>query len=223
MKNIEGMFIVLDGIDFCGKGTQAGLLVEYLMNHPLDQEFKLINVLHTREPSNSPFTLEIRETLQSELDPSAKKQRLTELFVKDRQFHLDNVILPALKAGVWVVCDRYMYSTLAYQSAQGVDMNELVRMHEGMRVPDAVFVIDVPGKESLARKARKRDKRPDEMFDQVDFQERLRENYLGLRTRLPDHPLRVLDGVRPIQDIAGEIREVVDSLVSAAYGRVRSA
>jgi len=221
MQNIEGKFIVLDGIDFCGKGTQAGMLAKYLMNHPLDQDLKLIHVLHTREPSNSPYTLEIRKTLQSELDPSAKKQQLTELFVKDRQYHLDHVVLPALKAGVWVVCDRYMYSTLAYQGAQGIDEDYLLKIHKRMRVPDVAFLIDVSGEESLARKARKQDRRPDEMFDQLDFQELLRRKYLGLRELLPEHPLQVFDGVRPIQDIAQEIRGIVDGLVSEAYARVR--
>lgn len=217
MEPLAGRFIVLDGIDFCGKGTQARLLSDYLMSHPRDDKFKLISVLSTRNPSNSPYTMQIRDVLQSESDPSAKMEHLAKLFVQDRKHHFENVIDPALSSGIWVICDRYMYSTLAYQNAQGMPINQLLDMHEGLPVPDAVFIIDISGEESLRRKAVKKDKRPDEMFDRLEFQEKLAENYRSMRSLLAHHPIHLIDGTKSKEQIHEEIRKEVDKLVHEAY------
>ena len=63
---IKGKFIVFEGLDFCGKGTQIRLINDYLMSHPADDKLKLISVLSTRNPSNSIHTMQIRDVLQSE-------------------------------------------------------------------------------------------------------------------------------------------------------------
>jgi len=214
---LKGLFIVIDGIDFCGKGTQVDFLVSYLKNHPLDEKFKLISVVSTREPFNTGYSLEIRKVLQSTSDPYSKAEKLSELFVEDRKVHLRNLVEPCLSAGAFVVSDRYMYSTLAYQQAQGIAFDKLLRMHSGLRVPDIVFIIDISGKESLRRKALRLDKRPDEMFDRLEFQEKLSQNYRELKGKLPDHPIFVIDGLRSKDDIAKDIQEKVDSLVEKVY------
>ncbi len=214
---LKGKFIVIDGIDFCGKGTQIDRLVTYLKNHPKDENFKFISVVSTREPSNSHHSLEIRKTLQSSLDPYEKAQKLTELFVNDRKAHLTNLIEPNIKAGAFVISDRYMYSTLAYQQTQGILLKNLLEMHSNMRIPDLVFLINISGKESLIRKAVKKDKRPDEMFDKIDFQEKLSQSYLALKELLPNHPIHIIDGTQSIETIAKEIQSKVNDLIEKDY------
>lgn len=214
---LKGRFIVLDGIDFCGKGTQCSMLMKYLSDHPFDQKKKLISVLYTREPSNSPFNSEIRNVMQSETDPNSKMEKLTELFIKDRKYHIDNMIRPNLEAGVWIVCDRYMYSTLAYQHTQGMSFNSLLEKHVDFPTPDAVFIIDVPGKVSLERKAAKKDKRPDEMFDKLEFQTKLADNYRELKNKLASHPIAVIDGNQSREEIFSIIKERIDGMVKDAY------
>ena len=214
---LKGKFFVIDGIDFCGKGTQTDLLVKHLKNHPLDERFKLISVVSTREPFNSHFSLEIRNVLQRSLSPFEKAEKLTELFVDDRKMHLKKLIEPCLKAGSFVVSDRYMYSTLAYQHTQGISFEKLMSLHSGMRIPDLVFIIDIPAEESLRRKALKQDKRPDEMFDKLDFLTELRKNYLALKDMLPDHPIIVINGLRPIEKIFEEIKSKIDVFMKNIY------
>jgi dTMP kinase len=213
---INGKFIVLDGIDLCGKDTQARLLVDYLYDHPIDQKLKLFSIIATREPSGSKHTLEIRRIVKENTDPYEKANKLTELFVEDRKWHLDNVINPGFKAGCFVVSIRYMYSTLVFQQTQGIPLDKLLDMHKGMRIPDVVIFIDITSEESTKRSA-KRTQREEEMFEKLEFQKKIRKNYLDLKEKLPDHPIHIINGERSVEEIQKEIREIVDKLIQSDY------
>lgn len=214
---IRGLFIVLDGIDLCGKDTQAKLLLEYLYDHPVDQKLKLISVVGTREPSGSKYTLDIRRIVKENTDPYEKASKLAELFVKDRRWHLDNVIVPSLKSGLFVVCNRYMYSTLAFQQTQGLVFDDLLKMHDGMKIPDVVFFIDISSEEAMKRKEKRLEIRDEEMFEKLEFQRKLRKNYLDLKEKLPNHPIHIINGERSIEKIQNEIRKIVDDLIRSVY------
>ncbi|MBW3019109.1 dTMP kinase [Candidatus Woesearchaeota archaeon] len=214
---IQGKFIVFDGIDCCGKETQAIKLAEYLFDHPDDQYYKLLNVVITRNPSQSNYTVQIRDSLHDIKDPYEKAKVLADLFVKDRWWHLDNTVLPNKKAGMYVLCVRYMYSTLAFQQTQGMSFEELKAMHDGMAIPDAVFFIDISAEEMMRRKEKRLAMREEEMFEKLEFQRKLRQNYLDLKERLPNHPIYIINGERSIEEIQKDVRAIVDKLIQADY------
>ena len=105
---MKGKFIVLDGLDGSGKGTQVKLLANYFFDRD-----KKNHIFLTREPYNSEYYEEIRRLLKSGLNPHDNAERLAELFVADRRVHAA-LIESLLSQGIDVVSDRYKYSTLAY-------------------------------------------------------------------------------------------------------------
>ena len=127
------LFVVFEGIDGAGKSTQAKRLASYLIS-------KSIPVLLTAEPSDSPDGLRIR-SLDTRLEPEVE----SELFEKDRRHHVENVILPALSESKVVICDRYVYSSVAYQGARGLCSHEILQRNFSFAPrPDVVFLIEIP-------------------------------------------------------------------------------
>jgi len=143
------MFIVFEGIDGCGKTTQILKLVDYL--HKKD---KHSHIILTREPYKQK---EIREILKSNNNPYSEKEKLTELYINDRKKHIEELIKPALEKNFIVISNRYKYSTICYQSAQGQEMkkelNNLLEQHKNMLIPDFVFIIDTPTEIAIKRMA----------------------------------------------------------------------
>lgn len=208
-----GKFIVIDGPDYCGKGTQHRMLVDYLMDHPRDRDRKLISVFATREPFNTSKTLVIRDMLQNLQQAQDGALQLAQLFTQDRFMHA-SIIRQLTASGVTVASDRYKYSTLAYQSAQGVPMERLLAMHEGLPVPDLTFFVMTPLAERLRRKAAVRDRPYAEVFEKDNaFQAKLQQQYEALIALLPREPIVVIDGQRPVADIQADIRSHVDRLL----------
>lgn len=119
----SGKFIVFEGPDRCGKSTQANLLNEYLLSIGKD-------VVITREPGGNMVAEEIRKIL---LDPASDVTPMTELLLYEasRAQHTEQKILPALKEGKIVICERYTMSTCAYQGfGRGLDMNVIAKLNE---------------------------------------------------------------------------------------------
>jgi len=210
---ISGKFIVIDGPDYCGKGTQHRLLVNYLLDHPLDRDLKRLCVVPEKEPYGlSPYHAEIRRLLRSGAGPKDNVERLAELFVADRIYHTANSIIPDLQKGKVVVCDRYKYSTLAYQWAQGVSLDRLMKMHEGLPVPDLVIFLDVPPEERLRRKANDCNRPYDEVFEKdSEFQRQLDNNFERLRLVLHKEPIYVVNGSQPPEAVHFLVKQLVDS------------
>lgn len=210
----KGRFIVIEGSDFCGKGTQHRMLTSYLIDYPKDRDLKLINVVATREPYNTQYQTEIRRILKEITDSKARAEKFAELFVKDRLEHVEKLIIPCKKQGCVVVSDRYKYSTEAYQSAQGILLDKLVEMHKGMPVPDLVFFINTSLENRLQRKASARERPYYEVFDKdATFQKKLDEQYETLLEVHKDEPIVVIDGNRSKEEVFASITEHVDSLL----------
>jgi len=188
MRN-RGRFIVFEGIDGCGKTTHAKRLAEQLR-----AEF-------TSEPF---YEEEIRRILREEQDAYSHAEELAELFIEDRKEHLIRFIYPiVLLKERDVVCDRYDLSTIAYQSAQGLDMEELIDMHRGMLSPHITFYIDVPVEVAIQRS-----KKTEKKFEShKDFQEKVRQNYLQAIKFLKQRNRRieVINGDQTKEDVYKEI------------------
>lgn len=136
----KGLFIVFEGIDGSGKTTQARMLADYLASRG-------VRVLLTSEPSDGPVGTHIR-SLTTRPEPEAEAL----LFTEDRRDHLNRTILPALAQGVTVICDRYVYSSAAYQGARGLDPESILAENSAFALPaDVTFLIEIDVDSALAR------------------------------------------------------------------------
>ncbi len=207
-----GKFIVLEGIDGSGTTTQTQLLANYLYERD-----KRNIILLTREPTElSREGQEVRRRLSGRLAPGEEvnhdPEYWTQLFIADRRWHLDQFVVPTVMRGGQVISDRHKLSTLAYQSAQGMNMDDLIRRHERFYQPQLTLVIDVPVAIALERIGKVRQGSPD-YFERKDFQEKVRANYLLAVEKLPGtEPIVVLDGTKSIAEVAKAIQAEVNKL-----------
>ena len=159
---MTGRFIVLDGIDGCGKSTQIRHLAQWLPVCGLMPS--TAGLICTREPGGTPLGQSIRDLLlHTEADqvPSVTAELL--LYAADRAQHVDTVIRPALLRGDWVLSDRFAGSTLAYQGyGRGLDHQLITRLESiattGL-VPDLTVCLMVPVEVSLQRRRGEKDDR----------------------------------------------------------------
>ena len=193
------MFIVFEGIDGCGKSTQVWELSRYLSSLN-----KYTHCLVTREPYKE---REIRKILRQEENPESQKEQLTELFVKDRQEHIDELILPFLNKGITIISDRYKYATIAYQGAQGQDIQGLINLHESMPIPDFIFIIDTPTETAVERMKKDSIRETEHKFEKdKSFLEKVRNNYHKLKELLPKENIIMIDGTKSIEEISEKIK-----------------
>jgi dTMP kinase len=191
------MFVTFEGLDGCGKTTQARLLAESLAADGVD-------VVSTREPGGTPLGEEIRDLVLhgDHIAPWAE----TALYLAARAQHVDQVIRPALARGATVVCDRYLDTSVAYQGGGrelGVDtVLELNVLAVDGLVPDRTFLVEIDVETALARIGDKRDRIEQA---EAEFWPRVVDAYRQLAARYPERYV-VVDGRRPIRDVAEEIR-----------------
>jgi dTMP kinase len=192
----RGKFIVFEGIDGSGKTTQMELLARVL-------EARSMPVLRTREPGGTRVGDRLRGLL---LDPDYRDLTpRTEafLYAADRAQHVTEKILPALHRGETVLCDRFLYSTLAYQGwGRGVDIAFLTRLNQlatGGLVPDRVILLDLEVEDGLRRVLKNRP--PDRLEgEKAVFFRRVRQGYLEQASRWPEI-FRVVRADAPEQEV----------------------
>jgi len=200
-------FIALEGIDGSGTTTQLARLTARLRG--------LGRRVHaTREPSDGPVGRLIREILLgghrgpdgAEVDGRA----MALLFAADRRDHLRREIEPALAAGIDVVTDRYLLSSLAYQ-AEEAERDWVAGLARAVRPPDLTLLLDVPVSVAAAR--RRAAGRSTERYDEDGFQARVAANYRRLAGGDPG--IVVLDGSGPVDAVADAIAREVARLIAA--------
>ena len=155
---MEGKFIVLEGIDGCGKTTQINELYKWLPNSGLINKNRTL--IKTREPGGSILGREIRDMILSDSklnSPSILTELL--LYSADRAEHISKVILPALQNGSWIISDRFSGSTLAYQG-YGREINiDIIKKLENIVCqdikPDLTIFLEISPEESILRRKNK--------------------------------------------------------------------
>lgn len=152
---MQGRFLVLEGIDGCGKTTQLRQLADWLPGSGLMPAGATLHL--TREPGGTPLGRALRELLLHPPDAAAPCPEAELLmYAADRAQHVQRRILPALKSGDWVLSDRFSGSTLAYQGhGRGLDRSlilDLERIATAGLVPDVTLWLDLPLKASIARR-----------------------------------------------------------------------
>lgn len=203
-----GLFLSFEGIDGSGKSTQARRLHEALTAAGR-------TALLTREPGGSPGAEEIRAlVLQGDPDRWSAETELL-LFTAARRDHLERVILPALRRGEIVICDRFADSTRMYQGRSGL-RDKVDRLHDLMIgvEPDVTLLIDMPPEAGLRRaKARATAEERFEDFG-LALQEQMRAGFLALSREFPAR-FRVIDGNRGIEEVAAEVLATVTPALPA--------
>jgi dTMP kinase len=184
----DGIFVTFEGIEGCGKSTQAKMLYEYLVEEGYD-------VVATREPGATAVGRVIRETLLStDLPPMDARTELL-LFAACRAQHVAEFIRPALAEGKIIICDRYVDSTIAYQSyGRGLPLLETRQISDWASsglLPDLTFLLDITVEQSLERlNAGSLDR-----IEQADreFHGRVRDGFHELAAFYPER-FRIIDG-----------------------------
>lgn len=195
------MFLSFEGIDGCGKSTQARLLAEALRAEGRD-------VVLTREPGGSEGAEEIRRLLVEGAGERWSAETECLLFTAARRDHLERVIRPALAGGKTVITDRFADSTRIYQGATRGDLRMMVdRLHEltiAME-PDRTFVIDIDPVTALARGNARGG--TEDRFESLglQFQQRLAAGFRALAREYPAR-VRLVDGSGSTGDVAARVR-----------------
>ncbi len=196
----RGLFIVIEGIDGTGKSTLSVALQQELMLRGVD-------CLCTFEPSDGVWGKRLRESFSSS-ERLLPHQEL-ELFIKDRQDHVKNTLIPAIEAGKVVVCDRYYFSTMAYQGARGMDMEKIRRQNQEFApVPDVVFLLELPVDQALDRITGGRGEKLNS-FEKEEYLRKVAENFNSLK----DEYIVRIDASRPQDELLLEAMRHIKPLL----------
>lgn len=188
------MFIVLEGIDGTGKTTACQRIKGFL-------ESKGCKVKVTAEPSDSKIGTYVRNT--DGLSPEVEAL----LFVADRGVHTD-AMKKDIEDGYFVICDRYYLSTLAYQSASGMDLDWLKRMNSKVIMePDITILLDVDPELSLARVGKRGETT---RFEKLEYQKRVREAFLSL-SKEKSYP--IVDASKDMDSMCDDIIKIISKKV----------
>ena len=205
----RGRFISVEGIEGVGKSTNIEVIVDCI-------EAAGHQVVTTREPGGTPLAEDIRELLVGHSDETIPEIAELLLVFAARSLNVNNVIIPALEAGQWVLCDRFTDSSRAYQGGgRGVPLETIDRLADwvhGDIWPDLTILLDAPVEIGMQRASKR--STPDR-FEQErhDFFQRVRACYLELATREPER-FAVIDTTQSLAAVKSEVSALTRQLIS---------
>ena len=204
---MEAKFITLEGIEGSGKTSSIKSITNLL-------DSKRISYVVTREPGGSSIGSELRSIL---LDPKTEISSEVELLLMlaDRKDHVEKVILPNLETGNWVISDRFMDSSIAYQGGgRKLDKKMIDSFSKNLNLPnpDLTLLFDVPVEISLSRvKARGELDRFEQ--EKLDFHNRIREAYLELAEQNVNR-IQIIDSSREIELMLKSVEQIIENLIN---------
>ncbi len=209
-----GAFVVLEGTEGVGKTTQIHAIRDHLEN--LDQ-----TVVLTREPGGTRLAEDIRAILLDKANTEMTNKAELLLIFAARAEHVDQVINPALKAGQWVVSDRFTDATYAYQGGgRGIAVSDIETIEHwtlGRLVPDRVFLLDAPPEIGMRRMMRRGV--PDRFErERLEFFQRVRAAYLERAGRNSDR-YQIVDAGKPAAEVTAAILDGLAELSAARIAR----
>ena len=206
----RGRFIAFEGGEGAGKSTQSRLLAETLREHGLE-------VVTTREPGGTPGAEAIRQLLLDADGEGWNVRAEALLFAAARADHVARLIRPALERGAWVVCDRFLDSSRAYQGGGGgLDDADILALHrigsEGL-LPDLTLLIEAPDAQIEERLARRDGGENDRIGGrEAAFHARVRAAFARLAAAEPGRFARI-DGSGPVETTRAAILEAIEPLL----------
>ena len=202
---MEAKFITLEGIEGAGKTSSIKSINDLL-------EQKKIDYINTREPGESSIGEELREIL---LDPNTDISSEVELLLMlaDRKDHVEKTILPNLLNNTWVISDRFMDSSIAYQGGGrqlNLNMIDSLAIYLDLPQPDLTLLFDLPVEVSLER-TKKRGELDRFEKEDIEFHKRIREAYLELAKHHPDR-IKVIDGSQDLEKVQAKVVRTIKKL-----------
>ncbi|MGE3317679.1 MAG: dTMP kinase [Candidatus Berkiella sp.] len=197
-------FITVEGIEGVGKSSNIQFIAECLAQQGCQ-------VVLTREPGGTPIGERVRDILLAEFTEKTLPKTELLLLYAARLQHVEHVIMPALSEGKWVICDRFVDATYAYQGAgRGVDFNDIDRLNEwtlGSFRADFTIILDAPVEVALGRihKSRVLDRFEKE---QAAFFEKIRQFYLSRATQDPQRYI-VIDASQELSQVQQHLADVI--------------
>jgi dTMP kinase len=205
----RGKFITVEGIEGTGKSTNVRFVAELV-------ETKGFEVITTREPGGTAMAEEIRQLLLGHGRESVPETAELLLFFAARSLHLENLIIPALDSGQWVICDRFTDASRAYQgNGRGLDMRRIDTLADWVQQgiePDLTLLLDAPAETGMQR-ARDRGEGDRMDNEELAFYQRVRAGYLALAERHPER-FAVIDASRPLDDVRAQIAARLNAFFS---------
>ena len=206
---MRGRFITLEGSEGSGKSTNLSYIHQHLQQAGID-------VVLTREPGGTPLGESIRELLLDHRQQAMASDTELLLMFAARAQHLNELIIPALDAGKWVLCDRFTDATYAYQGAgRGIDNQRIALLEQwvqGELRPDLTFFLDLPVAQGLARASERAELDRFER-EEIDFFERVRQGYL-IQAEIEPQRYRVVDASPQLPEVQAQLDRIIDDYLA---------
>ena len=204
---MQGKFITLEGIEGSGKSTNLETVKSIL------DQYKIDYVL-TREPGGGPLGPHLRKLLLDK-DQSISPSVEMLLMMADRRDHVDNLINPNLDKGIWVISDRYLDSTIAYQGGgRQLDIDLITSLSASLKLPtpDLTLLFDLPVDVALER-AKERSELDRFEREPKDFHSRIRESYLELAST--NHRIKTIDSSKDFETVSIQVENYLNEFLNA--------
>mgnify|MGYP001220861052 FL=1 len=204
---MQGKFITLEGIEGSGKSTNLETVKSIL------DQYKIDYVL-TREPGGGPLGPHLRKLLLDK-DQSISPSVEMLLMMADRKDHVDNLINPNLDKGIWVISDRYLDSTIAYQGGgRQLDINLITSLSASLKLPtpDFTLLFDLPVDVALER-AKERSELDRFEREPLDFHSRIRESYLELAST--NNRIKTIDSSKDFETVSIQVENYLNEFLNA--------
>ncbi len=199
-ENTKGLLIALEGPDGCGKSTQAKLLSKWLKSEGYEIEM-------TKEPTDNQIGLTLRDSLNGKIDISLEAEAL--LFASDRAQHIQEVIKPALEKGKIVVTERYLHSSLAYQTSRGLPRKWVELINKYAVDPNLTIFIDIPVEIGYQRT--NFEGKSDVFESDLDLQKKVRKTYQKLAK---EEKMPLIDGTLKEKEVHKKIINEVKKVIT---------
>lgn len=204
----KGKFITLEGSEGAGKTTAIDAIRSWADGVNVD-------IVVTREPGGTPTAEKIREILLDKNNKDIVPDTELLLMFAARAQHLNELILPTVSQGKWIVCDRFTDATYAYQGGgRGIDLSRIELLEnwvQGDMRPDITLLLDLPVEVGLSRAGQRSE--PDRFeMEKVGFFERVRQTYLDRAKRFPEQ-YRVIDASLSIEEVKAQIHTALDKCI----------
>ena len=204
---MRGKFITLEGVEGSGKSTSLDTISKNL-------ETRNIEFIVTKEPGGGPLGKDLRKMLLDKKTSISSEVELL-LMMADRKNHIDNIVEPSLEKGVWVISDRYLDSSYAYQGGgRQIDVSKIDLLTELLKlpIPDLTLLFDLSPEIALQR-AKNRSELDRFESEPMDFHQRIREAYLTLANGNIERYV-IIDASKDIQNVKDQVQKQLNQFTN---------